>query len=946
MLKTGDVFAGFTIERLLGQGGMGSVYLARHPRLGKLTALKLLNRELFADREVRARFEREADLVAQLDHPNIVAVYDRGSEDAQLWISMQYVDGVDAASVQTATLPPERAVQIIEGVADALDYAHSRGVLHRDVKPANIMLARAVGGHGERVFLTDFGIARLREDSTHLTQAGMFTATLAYASPEQMTGGRLDHATDQYSLGCALYWLLTGIGPFDSPNPGEIISGHLHFMPYPASMRRPGLSPAVDAVIAKAMAKRPADRFHTCAEFAAAARRALEEPAPYPYQPNPQAPQQPFPPAYAPQQQGYPQPPAHPPYPPQSYQPPAAPPPHNPPGYQPPQPGYPSPQPQNYTPTPPPPPAYPPPGTPPAPDQPPQAGPASPGQPPHGAPAPVMRHPQEGVAPPGQPPPGDPAHSGQPHPNLTPTGQPPQADSVPSGTPPPPIPARPDESPQPYPDPSPRGDSAPVVPPPHESAALPGQRSPADQAPSGSPPEGFPAPAAQTPEGGSASAAQMPEGGSASAGRSSWVDSPHSGEPPHGGSASESRSLRVGSAHSGEPAQPPGSSAPSGRPPRAEPVPSDRSQPGVPAYSILPPQAVSGDDDQSAQVARGRSDESRRAADVSAARPPGVAVSGAEKRSGEHSSNPSDAPLDSTRSDRLSREEVAALGGRSPHLDAAVGAEVRPGDAESAGGSGSSAVMRSVTEPVSYAVGVQRDSGGAWVRESGGRRNPGEVDRGVRPRGVAPSRDSDGSGTEAPSGSVSAVDPVGSPSGGGTDMPAVGDESGVPPSVTASGASAAGADSGSESGQRQVTRSGRDVGRAASGAAVAAGGAEQSGAADATAGQVDSSTGQVGVTPAPEDVGLVPTDCQAVDSQTAEPAGSPTAVGPDALPPAAGAPPPFVPYPYPPPQVPPVQPPRRSVFGEVQPAAVVALAVAAGVLLVLVVVLVLSAIDP
>ncbi|WP_306372058.1 serine/threonine-protein kinase, partial [Nocardia sp. CC216A] len=328
MLKTGDVFAGFTIERLLGQGGMGSVYLARHPRLGKLTALKLLNRELFADREVRARFEREADLVAQLDHPNIVAVYDRGSEDAQLWISMQYVDGVDAASVQTATLPPERAVQIIEGVADALDYAHSRGVLHRDVKPANIMLARAVGGHGERVFLTDFGIARLREDSTHLTQAGMFTATLAYASPEQMTGGRLDHATDQYSLGCALYWLLTGIGPFDSPNPGEIISGHLHFMPYPASVRRPGLSPAVDAVIARAMAKRPADRFHTCAEFAAAARRALKEPAPqpaarpaapYPYPPNPQAPQQPFPPAYAPQQQGYPQPPAYP----QAYQPPA-----------------------------------------------------------------------------------------------------------------------------------------------------------------------------------------------------------------------------------------------------------------------------------------------------------------------------------------------------------------------------------------------------------------------------------------------------------------------------------------------------------------------------------------------------------------------------------------------------------------------------------------------
>ncbi|MGY5282537.1 serine/threonine-protein kinase, partial [Nocardia gipuzkoensis] len=219
MLDSGAVFAGFTIEKLLGQGGMGSVYLARHPRLPRQTALKLLNRELFTDVEVRARFEREADLAAQLDHPNIVAVYDRGTEDDQLWISMQYVDGVDAATVNPQSLPPERAVQIIEGVASALDYAHGMGVLHRDVKPANIMLARAVGGHGERVFLTDFGIARLREDSTHLTQTGMFTATLAYASPEQMTGAHLDHRSDQYSLACALYWLLTGVAPFDAPAP-------------------------------------------------------------------------------------------------------------------------------------------------------------------------------------------------------------------------------------------------------------------------------------------------------------------------------------------------------------------------------------------------------------------------------------------------------------------------------------------------------------------------------------------------------------------------------------------------------------------------------------------------------------------------------------------------------------------------------------------------------
>ncbi|WP_280341798.1 serine/threonine-protein kinase [Nocardia abscessus] len=291
LLDSGAVFAGFTIEKLLGQGGMGSVYLARHPRLPRQTALKLLNRELFTDVEVRARFEREADLAAQLDHPNIVAVYDRGTEDDQLWISMQYVDGVDAATVNPQSLPPERAVQIIEGVASALDYAHGMGVLHRDVKPANIMLARAVGGHGERVFLTDFGIARLREDSTHLTQTGMFTATLAYASPEQMTGAHLDHRSDQYSLACALYWLLTGVAPFDAPAPADIIRGHLQLPPPSVASRRAGLSPALDAVIAKAMAKRPDDRYVSCSEFAAAARRALTAPAPTvlaaQYQPQP-----------------------------------------------------------------------------------------------------------------------------------------------------------------------------------------------------------------------------------------------------------------------------------------------------------------------------------------------------------------------------------------------------------------------------------------------------------------------------------------------------------------------------------------------------------------------------------------------------------------------------------------------------------------------------------
>ncbi|WP_218025181.1 serine/threonine protein kinase [Nocardia jejuensis] len=431
MLNSGDVFAGFIVERLLGQGGMGSVYLARHARLGRLTALKLMNRELYAEKEIRTRFEREADLVAQLDHPNIVEVYDRGTEDEQLWISMQYIDGVDAAGVNVMTLPPERAVQIIEGVAAALDYAHGMGVLHRDVKPANIILARAVAGHGERVFLTDFGIARLREDSTHLTQAGMFTATLAYASPEQMTGAPLDHTTDQYSLGCALYWLLIGAGPYDSPNPTDLINGHLQLLPPPVSLRRPGLTQAMDAVITKAMAKRPTDRFASCTEFAKAARRALtaktiQLPPPIPPMPV-------YPPAYPPMAPGFPQPPGYPagPYPASPLPPYAAP-------------NYPAPQ--GYSP-----PVY-------APAQPAAAQPPQPAAPPHAA-QPAPPHTAQPAPPLSSQP--APPYAAQPAPSHAPQPAPPHVaqpqpappgygvPSAPTYRTPPPQPAHP--APNPFP---------------------------------------------------------------------------------------------------------------------------------------------------------------------------------------------------------------------------------------------------------------------------------------------------------------------------------------------------------------------------------------------------------------------------------------------------------------------------------------------------------------
>ncbi|WP_446225860.1 protein kinase domain-containing protein [Nocardia sp. IBHARD005] len=271
--EAGTVFAEYRIDRLLGRGGMGTVYLAAHPRLPRRVALKLLNRELYSDHEVRGRFEREADVSAHLDHPGIVSVLDRGVDDGLMWISMQYVDGRDASVFRGEPLDPVRAVGIIAQTAEALDYAHDRGVLHRDVKPANILLAPS--RTGDRVLLTDFGIARLRGDARQLTRTGAFLATLAYASPEQLSGAPVDHRADQYSLGCTLFTLLTGESPFPAENPGAVVAAHLA-KPVPrASAMIVDLPPGIDAVIARAMAKEPAERFTSCEEFARAATVAL-----------------------------------------------------------------------------------------------------------------------------------------------------------------------------------------------------------------------------------------------------------------------------------------------------------------------------------------------------------------------------------------------------------------------------------------------------------------------------------------------------------------------------------------------------------------------------------------------------------------------------------------------------------------------------------------------
>jgi serine/threonine-protein kinase len=270
-LTEGQVFAGYTIIRRLGTGGMGQVYLAQHPRLPRRDALKILPGELTANDEFRRRFNREADLAASLYNEHIVGIHDRGEYDGQLWISMDYVEGTDAAKLlrirYPSGMPKADVVEIISAVADALDYAHSRGLLHRDVKPANILLTEA--GPRRRILLADFGIARELGDISGLTATNMLVGTTAYCAPEQLQGLDVDGRADQYALGCTAFDLLAGSAPFRHSNPAVVITQHLSAPPPNISERRPELAD-LDGPIAKALAKKPDDRYPTCTDFAAA----------------------------------------------------------------------------------------------------------------------------------------------------------------------------------------------------------------------------------------------------------------------------------------------------------------------------------------------------------------------------------------------------------------------------------------------------------------------------------------------------------------------------------------------------------------------------------------------------------------------------------------------------------------------------------------------------
>jgi predicted Ser/Thr protein kinase len=270
--RIGTDLAGYRIERLLGRGGMGVVYLAEDVRLARKVALKLLAPELAEDVRFRKRFLRESRLAASLDHQNVIPIYEAGETDGLLFIAMRYVEGTDLKGLlhKRGALAPEVAISVLAQVAGALDAAHARGLVHRDVKPGNILLA-----DDDHVYLADFGLSRRADDRDPGAAAGGSLGTIDYLAPEQVENAAVDASADVYSLGCVLYEMLTGRPPFRSDSPMGVVWSHLEAPPPSAHAARHELDNAIDAVLDKAMAKDPAARYDACAALAEDARQAL-----------------------------------------------------------------------------------------------------------------------------------------------------------------------------------------------------------------------------------------------------------------------------------------------------------------------------------------------------------------------------------------------------------------------------------------------------------------------------------------------------------------------------------------------------------------------------------------------------------------------------------------------------------------------------------------------
>jgi serine/threonine-protein kinase len=270
--RIGSELLGYRIEALIGRGGMSVVYRAEDLRLKRNVALKLLASELAMDDRFRERFLRESQLAASIDHPHIVPIYEAGEVDGQLYIAMRYVEGSDLKRLlrEEGPLEPRRTLQLLRQLADALDAAHDRGLVHRDVKPSNALLDSA-----EHLYLADFGLTKSASDRSALTITGRIIGTVDYAAPEQIEGKPVDGRADVYSLGCLLYECLTGEVPFLRDSELAVLWGHVHESPPKASERNPQLPAAIDSVVARALAKDPEKRYETCADLTEAARDAL-----------------------------------------------------------------------------------------------------------------------------------------------------------------------------------------------------------------------------------------------------------------------------------------------------------------------------------------------------------------------------------------------------------------------------------------------------------------------------------------------------------------------------------------------------------------------------------------------------------------------------------------------------------------------------------------------
>ena len=275
-LAPGMSLAGFRLEEQIGAGGMAVVFRARDERLGRTVALKILAPGLASDDQFRERFIRESRAAAAVDHPHIIPVYAAGEASGVLYIAMRFVSGGDLRSLihREGPLSAERVAFLLAPVASALDTAHAARLVHRDVKPANI-LVDASPGRPEHPYLSDFGLAKGSVSSMGLTGTGQFLGTPDFCAPEQISGKRTQPQTDQYALACVAFTMLTGRLPFARTEPMAVLWAHMSDPPPSVASWRPDLPAAVDQVLARALAKSPDDRFGSCGEFADSLRGAL-----------------------------------------------------------------------------------------------------------------------------------------------------------------------------------------------------------------------------------------------------------------------------------------------------------------------------------------------------------------------------------------------------------------------------------------------------------------------------------------------------------------------------------------------------------------------------------------------------------------------------------------------------------------------------------------------